>query len=135
MTLFRWRSQRRGDELAWAHCQWEQGNVVPHYLTCAFNSRGLTGPDVDLACGAEEPDVDRWEAGTKYPTWEQILRTAKLCRVSPASLMRLSPDPAERAKLPEPPPATYSRCGVPIMTFTDEAIAAILTRLDRASTD
>lgn len=124
---FRRKTIRRTRDRVWARRQWEQGHVVPAYLTCAFDSRGLSGPEVDLACGAEEPDVDRWEAGTKYPTWAQVLRAADLCRVSPAALMRPSSDPAERARLPKPLHVPFSRCGQdPIMAFTAEAVAAVV---------
>jgi hypothetical protein len=38
----------------------------------------LEGPEVDIACGAKEPDVDRWEEGELYPTWEQLVLLAEL---------------------------------------------------------
>ena len=125
------RSKRRhsADEMAWARSQWEAGHVVPYYLTSAFNLKGLTGPSVDIACGAQEPDVDQWEAGIKYPTWEQLLKTAELCEVSPAALMRRPVDIAERQRLPKPPTVYLGRClgGRPcFMTFTAEAIAAVV---------
>jgi hypothetical protein len=63
---------------------WEAGLIVPHRITLALDARGLYGPDVDLECGALEPAVDEWEAGTRYPTWEQLLKLARLCQAPPA---------------------------------------------------
>lgn len=33
---------------------------------------------MDIACGAVEPEVDRWEAGDRYPTYEQLHLLAAL---------------------------------------------------------
>jgi hypothetical protein len=66
-----------------AHRAWAEGRVVPHSITIALDSRSLYGPEVDEACGAKEPDVDRWEAGDLYPTWEQLRKLAELCGVTP----------------------------------------------------
>ncbi|MCZ9635268.1 hypothetical protein [Rhodococcus sp. BH5] len=33
---------------------------------------------MDIACGTEEPTVDEWEAGQRYPTFEQLLLLAEL---------------------------------------------------------
>lgn len=57
---------------------WEQGLLRPHRITLALDLRSLEGPEVDIACGAKEPDVDRWEAGELYPTWEQLCLLAQL---------------------------------------------------------
>lgn len=56
------------------------GRIVPARITLALDSRMLEGPDVDIACGAEEPDVDRWEAGLAVPTAEQVVKLAALTR-------------------------------------------------------
>lgn len=61
-----------------AKARWARGQVVPHRITLALNLRELYGPEVDLACGAKEPDVDQWEAGEKYPAWPQLLALATL---------------------------------------------------------
>ncbi len=37
-----------------------------------------TAAGVDIACGAQEPAVDEWEAGTRYPSFEQLLALAAL---------------------------------------------------------
>jgi len=53
---------------------------VPARITAALNLRQLYGPEVDLACGAREPDVDRWEDPDDelLPTPEQVVLLAKL---------------------------------------------------------
>lgn len=57
---------------------WEQGLLRPCWITQALDICSLEGPEVDIACGAKEPDVDRWEAGELYPTWGQLVLLAKL---------------------------------------------------------
>lgn len=57
---------------------WEQGLLSPYWITTALDLARLEGPEVDIACGAREPDVDRWEEGTLYPTWEQLVLLAEL---------------------------------------------------------
>jgi hypothetical protein len=57
---------------------WARGQVVPHRITIALDFCELDGPGVDHACGVEEPAVDQWEEGTRYPTWEQLLALAEL---------------------------------------------------------
>ncbi len=61
-----------------AYKRWRAGLVVPNRITMALNLRGLYGPDVDTACKATEPEVDQWEAGERYPTWEQLQALADL---------------------------------------------------------
>uniref|UniRef100_UPI003F4933FE helix-turn-helix domain-containing protein n=1 Tax=Streptosporangium sp. CA-235898 TaxID=3240073 RepID=UPI003F4933FE len=51
---------------------------IPYRITTALDSRGLDGPEVDRACGVEEPAVDQWETGELIPTREQIALLAKL---------------------------------------------------------
>ena len=65
-----------------AYRAWAAGHVIPDRITSALNARALYGPEVDLACGVEEPAVDEWEAGTRYPTWEQLKLLAALCGVT-----------------------------------------------------
>lgn len=50
----------------------------PARITMALDAQGLYGPDVDRACLAAEPDVDRWEAGESAPSWEQLIALADL---------------------------------------------------------
>lgn len=61
-----------------AYRQWNAGLLVPARITTALDAMGLDGPEVDAACGAAEPDVDRWEAGELYPTWEQFKALSRL---------------------------------------------------------
>jgi hypothetical protein len=51
---------------------------TPERITAALNIMNLYGPEVDEACGVEEPAVDMWEAGLLVPTREQIHRLAML---------------------------------------------------------
>jgi hypothetical protein len=51
-----------------------------------LDAQALYGPEVDKACGAEEPDVDLWEAGKLYPTWRQVLMLAELTGNTPRFL-------------------------------------------------
>lgn len=76
----------RAADDAVAYRLWRAGEVRPYVITQALNARGLAGPQVDIACGAREPDVDLWEAGKLYPTWEQLLLLAKLVGVTPRFL-------------------------------------------------
>jgi hypothetical protein len=74
-------NQRRASEEAdkvRAYQRWRQGLVCPDRITTALNVRSLYGPEVDRACKAQEPEVDQWEAGERYPTWEQLLALAAL---------------------------------------------------------
>lgn len=64
-----------------AHRAWAAGLVLPYMITRYLDYRGLDGPEVDRACGVEEPTVDLWEAGRVYPTWEQLTALADLCGV------------------------------------------------------
>jgi len=50
----------------------------PERITMALDLRWLSGPEVDRACGAEEPAVDLWEAGDLVPTAEQVAKLAAL---------------------------------------------------------
>lgn len=69
---------RRRESEREARAAWELGDVVPHRITLALNIRQLYGPQVDEQCGVKEPAVDEWEAGTRYPSWEQLLALAEL---------------------------------------------------------
>lgn len=71
-----------------ARTRWEAGLVVPHFITVTLDAQGLYGPEVDEACGAHEPDVDRWEAGELYPSWPQLCALAELCEVTPGFFVR-----------------------------------------------
>ncbi|QYN17454.1 hypothetical protein [Amycolatopsis sp. DSM 110486] len=114
--------------------EWRAGKVVPWRITLALDSHALYGPEVDEACGAAEPDVDMWEAGTRYPTWEQLKKLAKLTMVTPGFFMirpaELLPAQTsmqfhriggERAEWRQPPP---------VLLFTPEAIAETVRGAD-----
>lgn len=108
---------RQDEEVAFK--LWRSGQVRPYRITMALDARQLYGPQVDEACGAQEPDVDLWEAGKLYPTWRQVQLLAKLCGVTPrfftekdrslpilATTMRFHMSAAELKELEsEPPPA------------------------------
>lgn len=63
---------------------WRRGEVRPYRITAALDAANLYGPEVDTACGVEEPAVDEWEAGTRYPTWDQLVALAKLTGKTPS---------------------------------------------------
>ncbi|WP_139047409.1 hypothetical protein [Rhodococcus erythropolis] len=65
--------------------QWITGALAPYRITRALDAAELYGPDVDIACGAQEPACGDWEAGTRYPSFEQLLALAALTHQSPDS--------------------------------------------------
>lgn len=116
-----------------AHQAWERGQVVPHRITIALGD--LEGPGVDKACGAKEPDVDLWETGEKYPTWEQLLALAELTGFDVRFF--LMPEGGELHALG---PGVMFVCDrsrrnwnpvveipAPVLAFTPEAIAATVS--------
>lgn len=78
-------ARRRADD-AVAYRLWRAGELRPYLVTRVLDAAGLDGPEVDVECGTQEPDVDLWEAGKLYPTWEQLRRLAKLTGVTPRFL-------------------------------------------------
>lgn len=74
----KWVAARRPQIIAQARVDYDQRRLVPARITLALDMQGLYGPEVDAACDAAEPDVDRWEAGELYPTWQQVELLAKL---------------------------------------------------------
>ena len=111
-----------------AYRAWAAGHVIPDRITTALDAKALYGPEVDRACGVEEPAVDEWEAGIRYPTWEQLQALAALCEVT-TSVFTFEPQVTftgpviicDRSK-------RKNGCQVvtrtPILAFTPEAIAA-----------
>jgi len=69
-----------------AYRLWRAGQLQPYLITMNLDAAGLFGPGVDEACGAAEPDVDLWEAGQLYPTWDQLLKLAELVGTTPRRL-------------------------------------------------
>jgi len=74
VQLERREQRRRTEQLIAAR----SGRPYPYRITQALDLRGLDGPEVDVACGAVEPAVDRWEAGTEVPSRRQIELLAQL---------------------------------------------------------
>lgn len=75
-------ASRAADD-AKAKRMWQAGLVRPAAISFALDAKGLYGPDVDTACLAAEPDVDMWERGALYPTWEQLVALAALTGNTP----------------------------------------------------
>lgn len=75
--------QRFRDDEFEALPRWRRGELVPHRITLLLDANALYGPEVDQACGAAEPAVDEWEAGTRYPEWSQLIALARLVDASP----------------------------------------------------
>lgn len=66
-------------------------NPNPERITTALDAAGLWGPEVDRACGVEEPTVDLWESGALVPTRGQVEALAALTGLTPAFFYRDSP--------------------------------------------
>lgn len=86
------RAQREADLLA-------TGVPNPRRITAALDANALDGPEVDIACGGQEPMVDEWEAGTRQPTPDQVRLLADLTGFT-----------VEFFYLPGPPPLTGFIC-------------------------
>lgn len=88
-------------DLAKARTRWAAGLVVPWRITTALDAANLFGSEVDAACGAQEPDVDRWEAGELNPTWEQLVLLANLtgCTARFFTFHEVDPIPFEATSL------------------------------------
>jgi hypothetical protein len=108
-----------------ARADWAAGHVVPWLITISLDAKHLYGPEVDEQCGVPEPGVDMWEAGTLYPSFEQLCALAKLTGKTPGYFM------ARPGVVGIKPSDTTLRfhydCGdekEPVMAFKPEAIAA-----------
>ena len=112
--------------------QWRGGHVVPWRITMMLDARGLYGPEVDEACGVQEPTVDLWEEGAVYPTWPQLVALAKLCETTPGFFMD------DRALPPRPMPwwrshfamDLHEKFSEPVLRFTAEALREHMEALD-----
>lgn len=69
-----------------AYRDWATGKVIPDRITTALDAQ---------ACGVEEPAVDLWEAGTLYPTWEQLCALARLVDL-PVGVFTMEPSAVAR---------------------------------------
>lgn len=76
-----------------ARADWAAGLIAPYLITTALDMCALHGPEVDEACGVQEPTVDLWESGLVYPTWEQLCALAELTGFAPAFFSRRGRDP------------------------------------------
>lgn len=106
-----------------ARLVWEFGELRPFMLSLWLDYRQVEGPEVDRHCGVEEPTVDRWENGTVYPTWEQLVALAEFCQVPVwrfTEPLAVDAGPfficARGRELPDAPPRVES--------YTHEALAA-----------
>lgn len=84
------RRQEADAERAEARRHWEAGGLAPWRITEALGDR--YGPEVDRACGVEEPTVDHWELGIVYPRFAEVLALAQLTGYSPVWLCRPQPE-------------------------------------------
>lgn len=122
--LARIRGQQRGErDLKLAHTQWERGELIPARITMALDLHSLYGPEVDEACGAAEPDVDRWEAGELYPTWQQVLLLSDLTGLLPKFFFLPMSDVPLWTTLDFHMPSTEPR-KPPVLRFKPEAFTA-----------
>lgn len=110
-----------------AHQRWRAGLVVPHVITMALDFHDLFGPEVDLACHASEPAVDRWEAGKLYPRWDQLCALTELTQWPTARFMVLGhpigiADTSMRFHLPRPWVERVDLRG-PVTRYPDDVVA------------
>ncbi|PZU04736.1 MAG: hypothetical protein DI630_00470 [Gordonia sp. (in: high G+C Gram-positive bacteria)] len=102
------------------HELWRSGKLVPWYITRELNRGGHNGPQVDIACGASEPDVDNWELGHLYPTWDQTVALAQLVNVRVRNLTHPDAHPCHHPERPVHRPAR----DVAILSFEPAAVQA-----------
>jgi hypothetical protein len=114
--------QRTEDE---ARRMWEAGRIIPARITAALDLHGLEGPQVDIDCGAMEPDVDHWELGILYPTWEQFVKLATLTDLPLAFFWKESA-PLTGGFLCGPRKCTPVVDGDRVLAFTQDALDARL---------
>ncbi len=111
-----------------ARAHWVAGAMLPSQITAALGD--LEGPEVDQACGVEEPTVDHWELGLVYPTWGQVLKLAELTGHSPEFICKpveplLASETSMRFHIPAAQVAELDKAA--LRTFLPEAIRATLT--------
>lgn len=117
-----------GDALTDQRIAERGGRPYPERITMALDApagggRPLEGPDVDAACDATEPAVDRWETGEEVPTPHQLELLAALTGypIVPSVRQLLAVGRATPAKFGSPqcppppaspsPPSAASGCG------------------------
>lgn len=116
--------QRSAENLRIARRKWAAGMVVPHRITMALDLNNLYGPQVDKACMAQEPDVDMWEAGRLYPSWEQLCALARLTGMHPIHFVGPVPPPipVEETSLMFHLPKHERESPEPVHEFTRDAL-------------
>ncbi len=95
---------------------WRAGKLVPWYISTLLDHGSHVGPQVDLACRVQEPDVDRWEAGHLYPMWEN--RRARQASQRPGTRSHPPRGDSSPSRRPSGAPTTWAgdpvfraRCG------------------------
>ncbi|OZC56591.1 hypothetical protein CH267_10475 [Rhodococcus sp. 06-621-2] len=96
---------------------WYDGKLVPMFITGLLDLGEHIGPNVDAACKAEEPAVDRWETGTLYPTWEQTVALAALVDVRVRDLAHPDAEPRHHDHRP-----LRRRSRMAILSFEPDAV-------------
>lgn len=99
---------------------WRAGALVPHRITFALNLCGLQGPEVDRLCEAAEPEVDEWEAGTRYPRLVQVRALADLTDMHPLWFFRTTDQDWDRLTGP------MFLCGNTCQVIRDDGVEHIL---------
>ncbi|MDH6283933.1 hypothetical protein [Prescottella agglutinans] len=82
------------------HDLWKAGKLVPWYISYLLDCGQHFGPEVDIACHAEEPAVDLWETGSLYPSWEQTVALARLLDVRVRDLTHPDARPQHHTRRP-----------------------------------
>lgn len=119
-----------------ARAAWQAGLLQPHTITTVLDAADLFGPEVDRSLGVVDPTVDEWEAGTRYPSWEQVLALAVLAGVTPEWLVKPRPRPPVTVLCSVDDGGLPSSCEVTdpardelVLAFTPAALAATLGAL------
>lgn len=120
--------------------RWARGLTVPYRITLALDIRQLYGPQVDAACGAKEPDVDQWETGEKYPTWEHLQLLAELTQFpvefftpEPGHVHALGPGVMFVCKRSRRTWNPIVEIPAPVLAFTRRAIAATVNAVEQGA--
>ncbi|MDJ0434682.1 hypothetical protein [Rhodococcus qingshengii] len=100
---------------------WRTGKLVPWYITCRLDGGRHNGPEVDIACHAEEPAVDNWELGRLYPNWGQTVALARLLNVRVRNLTHPEAHPHHQPERPVRRPGRH----IAILSFEPSAVQAV----------
>lgn len=80
---------------------WRAGQLSPFLITGHLDRGRHVGPSVDIACKAQEPEVDLWETGWVYPRWDQTVALAELVGVRVQHLAHLEIVPQHHPDRPQ----------------------------------